>query len=176
MRAVEARDDADKRAARRTPLLVKIAPDLALAELDDIVAVMLNRGIDGLVISNTTLARPAALKEIELARQEGGLSGRPLFGPSTRLLAEAYLRIGKKLPLIGVGGIDCPETAWIKIKAGATLLQLYTGLVFKGPSLIGKIKRGLVKRLERERMSKITDAVGIEAAAIARSLASHAGP
>jgi dihydroorotate dehydrogenase len=174
-RAIEARDRAAAQRSSRTPVLVKIAPDLSLAELDDIIAVALARGIDGLIISNTTLARPASLKETGLARQAGGLSGRPLFELSTRLLAKAYLRVGRNLPLIGVGGIDCPRTAWTKIKAGATLLQLYTGLVFKGPSLIGKIKRGLVKRLEREQMSKVADAVGSEAAEIARDAVPGAG-
>jgi dihydroorotate dehydrogenase len=164
-RALEARAASER--ARPTPLLVKIAPDLSLSELDDVVAVVLARGIDGLVVSNTTIARDGALKERKLAREEGGLSGRPLFRPATRLLAEAYLRAGDKLPLIGVGGIDCPETAWTKIKAGATLVQLYTGLVFKGPGLVAKIKRGLVKRLARDGKA-LGAIVGSEAAAIAK--------
>ncbi|MFI5015281.1 MAG: quinone-dependent dihydroorotate dehydrogenase [Hyphomicrobiales bacterium] len=168
-RAVEARDHAVASGRERTPLLVKIAPDVSLAELDDIVAVALARGIDGLVVSNTTVTRPASLKETRLAREEGGLSGRPLFALSTRLLAETYLRVERKLPLIGVGGIDCPETAWTKIKAGATLIQLYSALVFEGPSLIGKIKRGLVARLAREGAMRLAEVVGREAARIARS-------
>jgi dihydroorotate dehydrogenase len=167
-RALEARDRALVAREKRTPLLVKIAPDLSLPELDDIVAVVLARGIDGLVVANTTLTRPASLKEERLAREEGGLSGRPLFALSTRMLAEAYLRLDGRLPLIGVGGIDCPEAAWTKIVAGATLLQLYTALVFKGPALIGKIKRGLVARLARAGHASLADAVGAEAAQIAR--------
>jgi dihydroorotate dehydrogenase len=165
-RAIAARDAA-KTGVVRTPLLVKIAPDLSLAELDDIAAVVTARGIDGLVVSNTTVARDASLKETALAREEGGLSGRPLFKPATRLLAQAYLRLDGKLPLIGVGGIDCPETAYVKITAGATLLQLYSALVFKGPGLIGKIKRGLVKRLMRDGRERLSEAVGSEAVAIA---------
>jgi dihydroorotate dehydrogenase len=168
-RAIEARDGATARRGQRTPLLVKIAPDLTPAELDDIVAVVLGRGIDGLVISNTTVTRPSSLKEQALARQEGGLSGRPLFGLSTRMLAETYLRVGRKLPLIGVGGIDCPETALTKIKAGASLLQLYSALVFKGPALIGKIKRGLVSRLDKSGAARLSDLVGREAAELAKS-------
>jgi dihydroorotate dehydrogenase len=167
-RAIDARDHAAAARGTRTPLLVKIAPDLSLAELDDILAVVLARGIDGLVISNTTIARDASLVEKALAREEGGLSGRPLFKPSTRLLAAAYLRSEGKLRLIGVGGIDCPETAWTKIKAGATLIQLYSALVFKGPALIGKIKRGLLKRLARSGMTSIAQAVGSEASEIAK--------
>jgi len=168
-RAIEARERVVAAGSARTPLLVKIAPDLSLAELDDVVAVALARGIDGLVVSNTTASRPEWLKETALARQQGGLSGRPLFALSTRLLAETYLRVERKLALIGVGGIDCPEAAWTKIKAGATLLQLYSALVFKGPALIGKIKRGLVSRLARDGMAGLADAVGREASEIARA-------
>jgi dihydroorotate dehydrogenase len=168
-RAIAARDNAAAARGTRTPLLVKIAPDLSLGELDDILAVVIARGIDGLVISNTTIARDAALVERTLAQEEGGLSGRPLFKSSTRLLAEAYLRSEGKLPLIGVGGIDCPETAWTKIKAGATLIQLYSALVFKGPALIGKIKHGLVTRLARSGVERITQAVGSEAKDIAKA-------
>jgi dihydroorotate dehydrogenase len=168
-RAIEARDRATGARDLRTPLLVKIAPDLSLAELDDIVAVIRARGIDGLVVSNTTIARDASLIDKALAREEGGLSGRPLFKPSTRLLAAAYLRSEGKFPLIGVGGIDCPETAWTKIKAGATLVQLYSALVFKGPALIGKIKRGLMKRLARTGMTQMAQAVGSEAAEIVKA-------
>ncbi|MBV9589709.1 MAG: quinone-dependent dihydroorotate dehydrogenase [Hyphomicrobiales bacterium] len=167
-RALEARARALATQNKRTPLLVKIAPDLSLSELDDIVAVALGRGVDGLVVANSTLTRPASLKEGKLARESGGLSGHPLFPLSTRLLAATYLRVGNRLPLIGVGGIDCPEAAWKKINAGATLLQLYTALVFKGPSLIGKIKRGLVARLDRDGLGGIAEAVGRDAANIAR--------
>jgi dihydroorotate dehydrogenase len=167
-RAIEARDRRLAAGKARTPLLVKIAPDLSLPELDDIVGVALARGIDGLVVANTTVARPASLKEQALAREAGGLSGRPLFDLSTRLLAETYLRVEHRLPLVGVGGIDCAETAWTKIKAGATLVELYSALVFKGPALIGKIKRGLVARLARAGNPSLTDVVGTQASQIAR--------
>jgi dihydroorotate dehydrogenase len=167
-RAIEARDRRLAAGKARTPLLVKIAPDLSLPELDDIVGVALARGIDGLVVANTTVARPASLKEQALAREAGGLSGRPLFDLSTRLLAETYLRVEHRLPLVGVGGIDCAETAWTKIKAGATLVELYSALVFKGPALIGKIKRGLVARLARAGNPSLADVVGTQASQIAR--------
>ena len=97
------------------------------------------------------------------------MSGRPLFKLSTRLLAQTYLRAGGKLPLIGVGGVDCSEAAWAKIRAGAALVQLYTGLVFKGPALVGKIKRGLMRRLALHGIARIGEAVGAEAAEIAKS-------
>ena len=96
------------------------------------------------------------------------MSGRPLFDLSTRLLAETYLRVEHRLPLVGVGGIDCAETAWTKIKAGATLVELYSALVFKGPALIGKIKRGLVARLARAGNPSLADVVGTQASQIAR--------
>jgi dihydroorotate dehydrogenase len=140
---------ARERAARRRPVLLKIAPDLSLAELDDIVAVARARGVDGMIVSNTTLARPSTLRSPG-ARESGGLSGAPLFEPSTRLLAAAYQRVEGRFPLIGVGGIESAETALAKIEAGATLVQIYSGLVFAGPGLVARAKRGLLTLLERE--------------------------
>jgi dihydroorotate dehydrogenase len=87
---------------------------------------------------------------------------------STRLLAEAYLRVERRIPLVGVGGIDSAEAAWTKIRAGASLLQLYSALIYEGPELIGEIKRRLVRRIEDARMRSIADAVGQDAVAIAR--------
>jgi dihydroorotate dehydrogenase len=141
-RCVEARDEASRRHPRR-PLLLKIAPDLAYRELDDVVEVALGRGVDGMIVSNTTTGRPTSLREQALAREAGGLSGAPLFEPSTHMLAETAKRVGGRFPLIGVGGIDSPERARAKLEAGATLVQLYTGLVFQGPGLVEAIKRGL---------------------------------
>jgi dihydroorotate dehydrogenase len=128
-----------------TPLLVKIAPDLDEHGLDDILSIALQRGIDGLIIANTTIARPATLADQATAREAGGLSGRPLFAPSTQLLARAFLKVGRRLPLIGVGGIDRGETALAKIRAGATLIQLYTALIYGGPALIGDIHEALAE-------------------------------
>jgi len=151
----------EERTKRRSaiPLLLKIAPDISLAALDDIVAVATACGIEGLIVSNTTIARPASLQS-RYAGQSGGLSGVPLFQPSTALLKETYLRAGKKLVLIGVGGIASGADAYAKIRAGASLVELYTALVFKGPSLVGRIKHDLLKLLERDRISRISDAVG----------------
>ncbi len=111
-----------------------------------------------MIVSNTTLARPASLRS-KLASESGGLSGAPLFELSTRMLAQTFLRVEGQFPLIGVGGIDSPEAALAKIEAGATLLQLYTALVYEGPGLIGRIKRGLLARLEQERTT-LTALVG----------------
>jgi dihydroorotate dehydrogenase len=165
-RSIEARDRADQGGAR-TIILLKIAPDISLDALDAIVATALKRGIDGLTISNTTVARPETLQEKALAVQTGGLSGKPLFAPSTRLLAETFLRVERKLPLIGVGGVDSAEAAWAKIRAGASLVQLYSALVYKGPGLVDEIKGGLLDRLDREKIS-LDQAIGREASDLAQ--------
>ncbi len=145
------------------PILVKIAPDLELRDLDDIIAVARARQIDGLIISNTTIKRPDSLIEKNLAGETGGLSGRPVFEPSTRLLANAWLRVEGAFPLIGVGGIESGETAWAKIEAGATLLQLYTALVFQGPGLVGQILRDMTGRLKRSGEESLKAVVGCRA-------------
>lgn len=146
-RCIEARDQAETTGRQKTAILLKIAPDISLDALDAIVATILKRKVDALIVSNTTIARPAALQERALAGETGGLSGRPLFGPSTKMLAQTYLRTGRSIPLIGVGGIDSAQAAWTKIRAGATLVQLYSALVYQGPGLIDEIKRGLAERL-----------------------------
>jgi dihydroorotate dehydrogenase len=164
-RCIDARELADE-GRRRTTILLKIAPDISLETLDAIVATALKRGIDGLTVSNTTVARPDALKEKALAGETGGLSGRPLFRPSTRLLAQAFQRVERRIPLIGVGGVDSAETAWAKIRAGASLIQLYSAMIYKGPGLIGEIKRGLLEKLQAEKMS-LPQATGRDAPDIA---------
>lgn len=161
-RVLDARDAAAERSGRK-PVLVKIAPDLTLNELDDIVACARARAIDGLIVSNTTLSRPAALKETALAAEKGGLSGRPLFPLSTRILAAAFLRVEQQFPLIGVGGVDGAETAWAKIEAGATLVQFCSSFVFKGLSLPDQIKQGLSSRLDKAGYSSIADVTGVSA-------------
>ena len=147
----------------RPPLLVKIAPDLAPQERIDIAEVALASGIDGLVIGNTTLARPATLKSAA-AHEAGGLSGRPLFAPSTALLAEMYHLTAGRLPLVGVGGVASAEDAYAKIRAGASLVELYTALVFEGPALIRRIILGLARLLRRDGLARISEAVGVDVA------------
>ncbi len=142
-RAVEAREAT----APRRPLLVKIAPDLDDHQLDDIVAVALARRIDGLIISNTTVARPATLRSAHRG-ESGGLSGRPLFAPSTRLLAQAYLRLGGVIALVGSGGVEDAATALEKIEAGADLVQLYTSMALKGVGVVAEILDGLTRMVE----------------------------
>jgi dihydroorotate dehydrogenase len=160
--------DARARAAAvagRKPVLLKIAPDLALADLDDVVAVARARAVDGMIVSNTTIARPSGLREGAGAAQSGGLSGRPVFRLSTRMLAEAFIRAEGRFPLIGVGGIDSGAAAFAKIKAGASLVQLYTGLVYRGLDLVAAIKADLADFMRLARYDKLADAVGRDAAA-----------
>jgi dihydroorotate dehydrogenase len=156
----------------RPPLLVKIAPDLTPEECADIAAVALATGIDGMIIANTTIARPSELRDVQ-AREAGGLSGRPLLGPSTALLAEMYRLTEGRLPLIGVGGATSADDAYAKVRAGASLVQLYTALVFAGPALLGRIKTGLAALLRRDGFTSVAEAVGADhvvAAAISLGL------
>jgi dihydroorotate dehydrogenase len=157
-RIVEARDSC----ANRRPLAIKMAPDIDLMTLDDIVGVARARGIDGLIVANTTTSRPPALVSPH-ARQAGGLSGRPLFNLSTCTLARASLRAEGAFTLIGCGGIDSAAAALAKIEAGAHLLQLYTGLVYRGLSLIDEILDGLSTALAARSAKSIGDLTGIGA-------------
>jgi dihydroorotate dehydrogenase len=146
---------------RPAPLLVKIAPDLTPEEREDIASVALAAGVDGLIVSNTTVDRPAGLVSAN-AIESGGLSGRPLFAASTALLADMYRLTRGKLLLIGVGGVASASEAYQKIRAGARLVQLYTALVFEGPSLVTDIKDGLVELLRRDGFTSVADAVGAQ--------------
>jgi dihydroorotate dehydrogenase len=161
-RVIAARDAEIERFGRK-PVLLKIAPDLSLEELDSVVARGRARKIDGLIVSNTTLARPSFLSDGALAQEQGGLSGRPLFALSTRMLAAAWLRVDNQFPLIGAGGIDSAARALAKIEAGASLVQLYSALVFKGFGLPAAIKRGLVEALDRGAYPSLAKAVGARA-------------
>jgi dihydroorotate dehydrogenase len=151
------------RLPRAVPLLVKIAPDLSRDELAAIADVCLAGGIDGIIVSNTTVSRPPLTSRHKA--QAGGLSGRPLFDLSTRTLAEMYRVVANRIPLIGVGGIDSPDAAWTKITAGASLIQLYTALAFEGPELVPAIRRGLSQRLDKHGLSSIAQVVGTDAEA-----------
>jgi dihydroorotate dehydrogenase len=143
----------------RIPLLLKIAPDLNEHAVDDIVAVVLSSGIEGMIVSNTTIARPAMLKSAH-ASESGGLSGAPLFVPSTAMLKAVRARAGAKLVLIGVGGVSSGEQAYAKLRAGANLVQLYTALALRGPGLIEQIKKELLACLIRDGFGNVAEAVG----------------
>ena len=154
---LEARD----RLGSKTPLLVKVSPDLSGEERAEIAEVVLQTAVDGLVATNTTIERPAGLTG--RSRDEaGGLSGAPLFERSNEVLADFYRLTQGKLPLIGVGGIGSGAQAYTKIRAGASLVQLYTALVYEGPSLVPRVARELSELLRRDGFSSVTDAVGAD--------------
>ena len=153
---IAARDAASE---RRPPLLVKVAPDLDETQIGDIAEAALATKIDGLIATNTTIERPDSLSAAAKG-ETGGLSGKPLFGLATRILGEFYKATNGKLPLIGVGGILSGADAYAKIKAGASLVQLYSGMVYRGPGMIEEIKRDLVERLKADGFRSIREAVG----------------
>jgi len=143
------------------PLLVKIAPDLTAEDKADIAAVSLALGVSGLIATNTTIARPAELRGA--ARGEaGGLSGRPLFAPSTAVLGDLYRLTEGRIPLIGVGGVASGADAYRKIRAGASLVQLYTGLIYGGPALVQSIKAELARLLRQDGFDSVAAAVGAD--------------
>lgn len=146
---------------RQVPMLLKIAPDLEAEEMQAIAECCLNSAIDGVIISNTTVSRPALLSLH--AKEAGGLSGTPLFDLSTRQLARFYLLTKGKIPLVGVGGIANADHAWSKICAGASLLQIYSALVFQGPELVQEIMAGLSHRLAQKNFATFREAVGSSA-------------
>jgi dihydroorotate dehydrogenase len=160
-RVIEARDAAP----RRRPILLKIAPDLTLGQLDDIIRVARERRVDGMIVSNTTISRPATLRDRQ-AKETGGLSGAPLFALSTAMLAQTFLRVDNQFPLVGAGGVGDVASARAKIEAGATLVQLYSALVYAGPGLVSRIKAGLLEALARENIT-LAALVGRRASEIA---------
>ena len=170
-KVTQAREAAIAAAGRRVPLFVKISPDLDDRQLRALLQTVLRHQVDGLVISNTTTAR-MPLKS-RRSQQLGGISGRPLFERSTAMLARTRSLVGNRLVLIGVGGVDGPGAAWAKIAAGADLIQLYTGMIYKGPGLVERIKAGLVSRLEDRNFSHIGQARGIEIARWAAAWPRH---
>ena len=145
--------------APEPPLLVKLAPDLDEAGIRDAAEVALAEGVDGLIMGNTTVSRPDDLVSPQRG-ETGGLSGRPLMALSTLKLGELYRAVGGKLPLIGAGGVASGQDAYDKIRAGASLVQLYSGLVYEGPGLARRIKRELAALLRRDGFGSVGDAVG----------------
>ena len=164
-KVIDARERVRKNAGD-SPVLLKIAPDLSLAELDDVVHIARSRRVDGMIVANTTLARPSTLREQNRAKEQGGLSGRPLFRLSTRMVAETYVRAEGAFPLVGVGGIDSGGAALTKIRAGASLIQLYSSLVYKGLGLVEDIKSDLASTLLRTGRELLSEIVGADAATI----------
>jgi len=147
----------------RKPILVKVAPDLTFEALDEILELVTPRNIAGIVATNTTIARPQTsdAKLQKIYAETGGLSGRPLRARSTEVVRHLYKQTKGKLPIIGVGGIFDADDAWEKITAGASLVQVYTGMVYEGPSVAQKIVTGLQVRLEIAGMKQLSEAVGL---------------
>jgi dihydroorotate dehydrogenase len=144
---------------RAPPLLLKIAPDLTAQERADLAAAAMSSGVDGLIVANTTVARPPSLVSLD-AHEPGGLSGKPLFALSTALVAEMSRLTNGKLPIVGVGGIASGADAYAKIRAGASLVQLYSALVYRGAGLVARIKRELDDALRRDGCASVAEASG----------------
>jgi len=147
----------------RKPILVKVAPELTFEALDEILELVAPRNIAGIVATNTTIARPQTsdAKLQKIYAETGGLSGRPLRARSTEVVRHLYKQTKGKLPIIGVGGIFDADDAWEKITSGASLVQVYTGMVYEGPSVARKIVTGLQVRLEIAGMKQLSEAVGL---------------
>lgn len=161
-RVMSARSELVAKGAPRRAIIVKIAPDIAADEVPEICARLKAHNVDGIAVSNTTLARDGLSDPLK--SEAGGLSGRPLFHRATVMLARVYQETGGKIPLIGIGGIDSPGSALAKIEAGATLLQLYTGLIYEGPGLIGRINAQLAEAVRRAGVRSIAGLTGTRAA------------
>jgi len=144
------------KASAQPPIFLKIAPDLVEAELEDIAAEVVEKQIDGVIVSNTTISRPA-LRSGDAVRETGGLSGKPLFERSTIVLARMRKLLGSDIAIIGVGGVDSTDAALEKIRAGADLVQLYTSMIYAGPALPGRIVAGMARFAETERLKSIRE-------------------
>ncbi len=157
-RIMAARAEIAAKGGPKRPIIVKIAPDIAEADIAPMAARLTAHQVDGIAVSNTTLARDGLTDPLRL--EAGGLSGRPAFARSTIMLARVYQETKGQIPLIGIGGIDSPEAALAKIEAGATLLQLYTGLIYEGPGLIGRIKTHLAETVRRAGATSLAELRG----------------
>jgi dihydroorotate dehydrogenase len=151
---------------KKLAMLLKIAPDLNDDDLGDMAEVCADGAVDGVIISNTTISRPALSSHH--ATEQGGLSGKPLFDLSTRTLARFYQMSGGQIPLIGVGGVCDVETAWAKISAGASLIQIYSALIYHGPALVKQICQGLEQKLIANKFTSLTQAVGLQNEALGK--------
>lgn len=147
---------------KRPPILIKLAPDLNEDQQEEIATAIMQTEIDGLILTNTTLDRPENLNDIEFSQQAGGLSGQPLTGKSTNVIRNFYQLLDGSIPIIGAGGIASGEQAYEKIKAGASLIQIYSGMIYEGPSLIPSINKRIVQLLKEDGLNNISDAIGID--------------
>jgi dihydroorotate dehydrogenase len=146
------------------PILVKVAPDLTFTALDEVLEVAAKNNLGGIVATNTTIERPASSDQTtqRVLSEKGGLSGAPLRARSTEIIRHIYRQTSGRLPIIGVGGIFNADHAWEKIRAGASLVQCYTGLIYEGPSLARNIVQGLLARLMEENIPNLAAAIGLD--------------
>lgn len=151
----------EQKGAAPKPILVKVAPDMAEEQMHDIVQIAVAEGLSGIIATNTTLARDG-LRNEAMKQEAGGLSGKPLRERSTAWIQEIYQEVGGKIPIIGVGGIFNGDDAYAKIRAGASLVQVYTGMIYEGPGIIQAINKQLKERLERDGFRHIREAVGFD--------------
>ena len=158
-KANAARGKVEDATGRKLPMFLKIAPDLSHDDLRDLAERVIRRPVDGLSITNTTVARPAMLTSPH-RRETGGLSGPPLMASSTWALATLYGLLPRSIDLVGIGGVSSAADAWTKLIAGASLIQLYTGFVFQGTRLLRNIHRGLVQRMEEQGYGALSELVG----------------
>ncbi len=160
-RALEARQRGAASRRRPPPLLAKVGPDLTDEQIRDIAEAALAAGIDGLIVGNTTISRPSGLRSPH-RDEAGGLSGRPLLSLANQCLAAMYRHTGGRIPIIGCGGVESGADAYAKIRAGASLVQLYSALVYHGPALVQKIKAELARLPQADGYAKVADAVGAD--------------
>lgn len=150
----------------KKPLLIKIAPDLSDNQIKDIADVIIQKRpytskVSGIILTNTTISRPSSSDSSDIYKETGGLSGRPLRDLSTKTISRFYALTNGQIPIIGVGGVFSGKDAYEKIKAGASLIQLYTAITYKGPPIVNKIKKELVDLLDNDELDTISDAVGL---------------
>jgi dihydroorotate dehydrogenase len=163
LRAVRGKaKELEMRGAEAKPILLKVAPDMADEQMRDVVQAAVEEGASGIIATNTTLAREAVAGHPHAA-ETGGLSGHPLEERSTAWVREIYQEVGGKVPIIGVGGIFNGEDAYRKIRAGASLVQVYTGMVYQGPGIARQINKQLLHLMERDGFTHIQQAIGVDA-------------
>lgn len=155
------KEQLEAKGMQRKPVLLKVAPDMSDEQMRDIVHIAATEGLSGIIATNTTLARDG-LRSEHYVKEAGGLSGRPLTGRTTAWIKEIYQEVGDQLPIIGVGGIFTGEDAYEKIRAGASLVQVYTGLIYEGPNIVKRIQRRLSELMKRDGFTKVSEVVGVD--------------
>lgn len=155
------REAMERNGVKRKPVLLKVAPDMSDEQMRDVVQIAVTEGLSGIIATNTTLSREGLIDQNN-AKQAGGLSGKPLTDRSTTWIKDIYTEVGHKVPIIGVGGIFNGEDAYAKIRAGASLIQVYTSMIYEGPKIVKAINQRLLHLMKRDGFTNISDVVGID--------------